>query len=163
MTNAETDPIPPSALEHIQLSENALTVLRERYLAKDDQGNIIETVDQLWTRVAHEIAMVETLYEATHEEVASIEEQFRRMLAARTFLPNSPTLMNAGRPGAHKQYSACFVIPIEDDMQSIGNAVTAALLIHKSGGGTGFSFSNLRPKGDRVRSSAASHPARSPS
>ncbi len=153
MTNTATDPIPASTLEYIPLSDNALTVLRERYLAKDDQGNIIETVDQLWARVAREIAMVETLYEATPEEVASIEEQFRRMLAARTFLPNSPTLMNAGRPGAHKQYSACFVIPIEDDMQSIGNAVTAALLIHKSGGGTGFSFSNLRPKGDRVRSS----------
>ncbi|MER3423227.1 MAG: hypothetical protein C4293_08340, partial [Nitrospiraceae bacterium] len=112
MTNFATDPIPPSALEHMPLSDNALTVLRERYLAKDDQGNIIETVDQLWARVAREIAVVETLYEATHEEVASIEEQFRRMLASRTFLPNSPTLMNAGKRNG-LQYSACYVLPVE--------------------------------------------------
>ncbi|ALA57982.1 adenosylcobalamin-dependent ribonucleoside-diphosphate reductase [Nitrospira moscoviensis] len=153
MTQHRTNSVHEATPESMPLSENALTVLRERYLAKDDEGHIIETVDQLWERVACEIATVETLYGATSEEVASVEEQFHQMLASRTFLPNSPTLMNAGRPGAHKQYSACFVIPIEDDMQSIGNAVTAALLIHKSGGGTGFSFSNLRPKGDRVRSS----------
>ncbi|MGE3152091.1 MAG: adenosylcobalamin-dependent ribonucleoside-diphosphate reductase [Nitrospiraceae bacterium] len=153
MTTHTTNSVPGATHERSPLSENALTVLRERYLAKDDHGTPIETVDQLWERVAREIAVVETLYGATAEEVDSVQEQFRHLLASRKFLPNSPTLMNAGRAGAHKQYSACFVIPIEDDMESIGNAVTAALLIHKSGGGTGFSFSKLRPKGDRVRSS----------
>jgi ribonucleoside-diphosphate reductase alpha chain len=137
-----------------RLTEQALTVLRERYLAKDPEtGQIIETPDDLIRRVARCIAESERLYGGTEATVEEIAGRFARLMAENCFWPNTPTLTNAGRPGAMKQYSACFVIPVPDSMEGIGNAITAALLIHKSGGGTGFSFSSLRPKGDRVRSS----------
>lgn len=135
-------------------SRQARTVLRERYLAKDPEtGEIIETPEELIRRVATCIAESERVYGASDAEVAAMGERFARLMVENRFWPNTPTLTNAGRPEAMKQYSACFVVPVPDSMDGIGDAIKAALLIHKSGGGTGFSFSRLRPKDDRVRSS----------
>ncbi|MFX0195204.1 MAG: ribonucleotide reductase N-terminal alpha domain-containing protein [Candidatus Hodarchaeota archaeon] len=132
------------------LSENALTVLETRYLAKDEEGNIIETPEEMFKRVAKNIASVDLLYGHTSEEVLQTEKAFNQILSNLEFLPNSPTLMNAGRD--LQQLSACFVLPIEDSTESIFDAVKYTALVHKSGGGTGFSFSRLRPKHDRVKS-----------
>jgi ribonucleoside-diphosphate reductase alpha chain len=132
---------------------NAKRVLEKRYLARNEQGRIIETPEMRFLRVAEAIAAVDRRYGAEEEEVAATSRRFESMMTALRFLPNSPTLMNAGKPNAHPQFSACFVIPIEDDMESIGKAITAAMMVHKTGGGTGFSFSRLRPHGDFVRSS----------
>jgi ribonucleoside-diphosphate reductase alpha chain len=137
----------------IMFSPNALRVLEKRYLIRDEEGKVIETPEQLFQRVASTIAEADRLYRADDAQVVETATRFKALMKSLRFLPNTPTLMNAGKPHAHPQYSACFVVPIEDDMRSIGNAVTAAMMIHKTGGGTGFSFSRLRPKGDRVRSS----------
>jgi ribonucleoside-diphosphate reductase alpha chain len=137
----------------LTLSPNALRVLEKRYLTRDEAGRITETPEQLFRRVALTIAAADRLYGADEAEVVKTAMRFEALMKSLRFLPNTPTLMNAGKPHAHPQYSACFVVPVEDDMQSIGNAVTAAMMIHKTGGGTGFSFSRLRPKGDLVRSS----------
>ncbi|GIW56213.1 MAG: hypothetical protein KatS3mg082_2617 [Nitrospiraceae bacterium] len=143
--------IPPSSLK---LSEQAFTVLRERYLAKDPEtGEIIETPEDLIWRVALCIAESEKLYGGTDHTVTAIAEDFARLMAENRFWPNTPALANAGKDGAHRQFSACFVVPVPDDMRGIADAIKAAMLIHQTGGGTGFSFSRLRPKGDRVRSS----------
>lgn len=138
----------------LQLSDQALTVLRERYLAKDPEtGEIIETPAELIRRVARCIAESEKLYGGTDHTVTAIAEDFARLMAENRFWPNTPALANAGKDGAHRQFSACFVVPVPDDMRGIADAIKAAMLIHQTGGGTGFSFSRLRPKGDRVRSS----------
>jgi ribonucleoside-diphosphate reductase alpha chain len=138
----------------LELSPQALTVLRERYLQKDSEtGEIIETPDELFQRVAGAIAQSERLYGASDVCVHEIANQFHHLMADLRFMPNTPALANAGKPGAHRQFSACFVVPVQDDMRSIADAIKAAMLIHQTGGGTGFSFSRLRPKGDRVRSS----------
>jgi len=133
--------------DRLKLSINAASVLRRRYLRRDDAGNVIETPEELFRRVAHCIASAEEKYNGP---VASVEEEFYSMMSSFEFLPNSPTLMNAGnRLG---QLSACFVLPVPDSMEGIFDALKEAALIHQSGGGTGFSFSQLRPKGDVVRS-----------
>ena len=133
----------------MQLSENAMQVLEKRYLAKSSKGDVIETPEQLFRRVAHAIAIADKPF-CNKNELKQIEDQFCEMMINLDFLPNSPTLMNAGRPIG--QLSACFVLPIEDTMEGIFESVKNAAIIHKSGGGTGFSFSRLRGKGSTVGS-----------
>ncbi len=129
------------------LSRNAITVLERRYLRKDAQGKIIETPEQMFKRVAHHIARAELNY-GTEEDARKMEEVFYELMTDLKFLPNSPTLMNAGRQLG--QLAACFVLPIEDSMEAIFTSLKNAAMIHKSGGGTGFSFSRLRPKNSQV-------------
>ncbi len=129
------------------LSGNAKTVLERRYLKKDPKGKIIESPDKMFRRVARHIAKAEKQY-GNEERIEEIEDAFYDLMTEFRFLPNSPTLMNAGRRLG--QLAACFVLPIEDSMEGIFTSLHNSALIHKSGGGTGFSFSRLRPKDSRV-------------
>lgn len=131
----------------IALSDNAMRVLERRYLRTDAEGKVIETPEQMFRRVAQHIAGPEKKY-GGEDRVAKMAEIFYKMMTELKFLPNSPTLMNAGRRLG--QLAACFVLPVEDSMEGIFDALKNAALIHKSGGGTGFSFSRLRSKNSRV-------------
>jgi ribonucleoside-diphosphate reductase alpha chain len=131
------------------LSAEAKIVLRRRYLIKNDRGAVTETIPQLFWRIATDVAQAEELYPG-HTRLADAARRFYESMARLEFLPNSPTLMNAGRP--LQQLSACFVLPVEDSLSSILEAVKQQALIHQSGGGTGFSFSHLRPHDDFVSS-----------
>ena len=133
----------------MSLSDNAVKVLEKRYLSKDENGQLMETVDGMFRRVAKAVAGADAAY-VSAAEVKKTEKAFYEMMSGLEFLPNSPTLMNAGRPLG--QLSACFVLPVEDTMEAIFEALKNAAMIHKSGGGTGFSFSRLRQKGASVNS-----------
>lgn len=133
----------------MKLTSSAKTVLNKRYLTKKD-GEIIETPEELLERVAKNISQVDKKYGANEKQVEKVKERFYKMMWEQKFLPNSPTLINAGND--LQQLSACFVLPIEDSMESIFETIKNAALIHKSGGGTGFSFSKLRPANSTVRS-----------
>lgn len=141
-----------SSKKEPRLTENARIVLEKRYLAKDDKGTVIETPEELFKRVARFVASAELLHGAPASEANKRADEFYEMMVDLQFLPNTPTLMNAGRPLG--QLAACFVLPVEDSMDRIFDAVKNMALIHKSGGGTGFSFSRLRPKDDIVKSTA---------
>ena len=133
-----------------ELSQNAEVVLLRRYLSKDRDGNVLEDADGLFRRVARNLSQADLLYGADEDERQATEDSFYKAMRRLELLPNSPTLMNAGRE--LQQLSACFVLPVEDSLDEIFNKVKQTALIHKSGGGTGFSFSRLRPEGDVVGS-----------
>ena len=146
-------PALPTDLPKGDWTEQALKVLKERYLVKDANLNPIETPDEVMWRVAWEVASAEARWGSTKKEVVKSAREFYELMVSRKFLPNSPTLMNAGTDNG-LQYSACFVLPVEDSMEGIFDALKYQAIIHKTGGGTGFSFTRLRPSGSLVKTSS---------
>ncbi|OLC96791.1 MAG: ribonucleoside-diphosphate reductase, adenosylcobalamin-dependent [Gemmatimonadetes bacterium 13_1_40CM_3_70_6] len=143
-----------AAPRKLDLTPNAITVLERRYLVKDEQGRPVESPEDLFWRVARTVAEPDASYGASRKAVETLAETFFELMATRVWMPNSPTLMNAGRPLG--QLSACFVLPVDDALSNgksgIYDTLRAMALVHQSGGGTGFAFSRLRPKNDVVRS-----------
>jgi len=135
--------------DEIKLPLNAIIVLERRYLRKDEKGKVIESTSQMFRRIAKSLAKVEKQYDKSNAEISRYEDEFYRMMTSLEFLPNSPTLMNAGT--MFRQLSACFVLPVKDSIEDIFDTLKTAAIIHKTGGGTGFSFSRLRPRGDVVK------------
>ncbi|MEZ6014515.1 MAG: adenosylcobalamin-dependent ribonucleoside-diphosphate reductase [Planctomycetota bacterium] len=142
---------PPADLVDPDLTPNSLTVLERRYLLRDQAGELRETARQMFWRVASHVAGGELACGVSAEETIEVARDFYTLMAERMFLPNSPCLTNAGRRDG--MLSACFVLPVEDSVEGIFDAVKATAMIQKAGGGTGFSFSRLRPAGDLVESS----------
>jgi ribonucleoside-diphosphate reductase alpha chain len=136
--------------EPAELSDNAKVVIERRVARRNDKGDALETPDEVFRRVASNLAEAELRFGGNEGDRAAAEESFYRLMASLDFLPNSPTLVNAGRE--LQQLSACFVLPVDDSIDGIFQAIKNTAMIHKSGGGTGFAFSRLRPANDRVRS-----------
>lgn len=150
----QTIPKPPAKLPEPQLSENAWYIGKTRYARRDAKGNPIESPKEMFWRVAYNIATAERLYGGSKKEHMEVAAEFYKMLISRRFMPNTPTLLNTGKP--KQQLSACFVLPVPDDLEGILQTASDMAMIHKSGGGTGFSFSRLRPKNDILSSSGGS-------
>ena len=136
-------------VDELKLPLNAILVLERRYLRKDENGRVIETTAEMFKRIAKGIAVIDKRYKKSNAEAAKLEDEFYRVMTNLKFIPNSPTLMNTGTELG--QLSACFVLPVEDSIEGIFDTLKVAALIHKTGGGTGFAFSRLRPKGDIVK------------
>ena len=134
-----------------QLTPNAVTVLEARYFARDDTGKVNETPSELFRRVAQAVAEAERVWDASDSQCRQVADDFYGLMASGSFLPNSPTLMNAGRRLG--MLSACFVLPLEDSIEEIMATATQIALVQRAGGGTGIDLSQLRPRGSIVRSS----------
>jgi ribonucleoside-diphosphate reductase alpha chain len=145
MTEIQTKRMP------LALSDNGLKVLQARYLKKDREGRVIEGPEEMFSRVARTVAAVEARFGLTGSEIEQVEVEFYNLMASQVFMPNSPTLMNAGREMG--MLSACFVLPVKDSVSDIFDAIKHTALIQKAGGGTGFAFDELRPTGDFIQSS----------
>ncbi|RJP46389.1 MAG: adenosylcobalamin-dependent ribonucleoside-diphosphate reductase [Armatimonadetes bacterium] len=141
----------PDDLPVPRLSENALYIGKTRYAKRNGNGEPIESAREMFWRVAYNIACADLQFNPDQEHLISCAREFYQIMAAQRFIPNTPTMLNAGKQ--MQQLSACFVLPIEDDMRSIAQTMVDMVMIHKSGGGTGFSFSRLRPYGDTINSS----------
>ncbi len=143
-------PVVPKDLFEPTLSENATYIAKTRYSFRNEKGEPIESPKQLFWRVAYYVAAADRIYHKPKTHLATAQE-FYKLMASQKFIPNTPTLVNSGKRG--QSLSACFVLPVDDDLESILKTMRDMAMIHKMGGGTGFSFSRLRPKDDVIGTS----------